>query len=468
MPGDGALWWSLLVPLLLGVLALRAIGFGPDRDRLSFCGLVWPAGCLVLGWSLHAMLLLRIEPRFWWVVPLFAALALLLLPSQRGAACVPPGTAAPRAGPWFFGFVLVGAACVLVQVIAGASRPCVEGDEGNIWGLQGKSLLVDYFTGDYAAAQRFNLHPDYPLLNPLLQAWVQSQHGRLLYFTNRLPIQLCALSSWLLLCAALRHRLPGWCAALLAATVLLSEPFRSSSRTAYADGMVALGVLIAGDAWLRAKQGGGPVWHRVAALGAAFALWSKNEAMLYAAAAAAAAAIASAVASRRGRREAMPWRSLAWLLLPFGTLALQWAWNARFGLQNDLLGANESGRSMFALLLEHGPERLPVVLEVATAAMTSLMEPHAVFLVLLLAPLCWPRVALQGALLPLTLTLLLSLCGLHLVYLGTHLDLPHHLLTSYLRVTWQLVPATLVWFAALARAVYRGGAGGSAGDQAGT
>lgn len=461
------LCWALAAIAGVGAFAVRALGLRLRREPLAFVALSWPAGALALGLGLFLYLRLGIEPRFWWTAPCFLALAFAIWGETgsrgrsglrdgengmagNGGSGIDSGVAARRGVPWFAVFVAIGAAWVLLAIAAGASRPCVEGDEGNIWSLQAKSLLVDWYGGDYAAAQVHNLHPDYPLLNPLLQTWVHAQLGGIVHFENRLPVQLCALSLWLLLCSSLRRLVPGWLAASLAAIVLVADPFAAMCRTAYADGMVALGVLIAGDAWLRVRAGDRR-FVGVGAIGAAFALWSKNESALYAVAAGAGAAVALAVAVRSGRGlPRVRWRSVAWLALPAVVVAIQVGWNAIHGLQNDLLGANETGRSLFGLLLEHGAERAPIVLGEAAGALLSPALPHGVLLVVLLAPFVWPRTALRGALLPVTVALVAAIVGLHLVWLGTHLELRHHLLTSYRRVLFQLVPVALPWCAALA------------------
>ena len=55
-----------------------------------------------------------------------------------------------------------------------------------------------------------------------------------------------------------------------------------------------------------------------------------------------------------------------------------------------------------------------------------------------------------------TLALIGGVLGLHLVYVGSWLDVEFHLRTSHERVLFQLVPAALLWCVALAREVLRG------------
>ncbi|MEC7583517.1 MAG: hypothetical protein VYE77_04305, partial [Planctomycetota bacterium] len=272
----GMLLWLVGVPIALGAFALRALGVRYDDDRLGFAAWTIPAGSLVLGLSLWAYVALGIEPWLWATAPLFSGLLLAFLGSRRRES-VESQEPRPRGGYGFVALAVIGSLWCVLQFIAAAARPSVEGDEGNIWSIKAKSLIIDWYGGDFAAAQVWNLHHDYPLLNPLMQAWTYSQHGELLQFENRLLVHLCVLGLWLALCAALRRRLGGWVAGLLALTVLLAPRFFWLCRPAFADGMVALGALLALDGWLRYRETGHAPWLRLSALGAAFALWSKNE-----------------------------------------------------------------------------------------------------------------------------------------------------------------------------------------------
>lgn len=445
--------WTLIAPAALGVLLLRAIGLRWAADRLGFAAWTWPAGALVLGLSLFAYAALGVEPWLWASAPLFPAIALALAGARRRAGEPPVAPAAPagRAVP-----VLAAAGALWCAFLCGAAAaiPVVEGDEGNIWSLKAKSLVVDLSGGDFAAAQVWNLHPDYPLLNPLLQAWVYAQAGEIVHFANRVPIQLFALSLWLSLCAALRRRGPPWLAVALLLPLLLSPRLAVLCRAAFADGMVALGLLLALDGWLRHRDSGRNAWLGLIAIGGAVALWSKNEALLYALVVAIAAALA--VLLRRARLRAPPAPAAAALLLPLVVVAAQAVWNRHFGLRSDLFGANPGGGSLPDLLLAHGGERLPVVAGAALDLVTRMRSEFGVLLVVLASALLWPRAALGRRLFVPTLALLGSFAGLHLVYLGTHLEVVHHMRTSQDRVVFQLVPVALLWFLELVREVRTG------------
>jgi len=445
------LLWIVAAPAGLGMLCLRALGMRAAPDRLGYAAWLWPLGCLCLAAALWLLLVLDVPPSQWWLAAPLAA-APLLPPACRRAA--PPRLPLPwsrGAQGAFAAFALLGLLLGAYFAVAAAGTPCVFGDEGNLWSMKAKALYVDWPLGAFRDGQRAQSHPDYPLLNPLLQAWVYSQCGAVEQFANRVPIQLCTLSLWLATCAAVRRLLPPWLAVLLLLPLLLDAEFRSACSTAYADGMVALGLVLALDGWLRCRAlpPGAPAAAPMRALlacGLAFALWSKNEAALYAAAAVA-AAVLTARLPRASRRPAAVW------LLPLAVVAAQWTWNRWFGFTSDLLGGPPSPgvgwpRLFVAQWQTHGPR-------VLQAGVDLLLSPASAAGVLLLPlpALLLRTVRREPRLRAPALALLLGLLGLHLVYVGTWIDLDLHLHTSHARVVAQLVPAAIVWLAAVVAAL---------------
>jgi len=444
-----ALIYAVSMPLLLGVILLRFLGLGWRADRIGFPAWSWLVGCVGLGVLLRLCREIGLPLQWWWSVPLVVAIVLELARRRRQSAVV---VARDRPGFGFSAFVIAGALLCVWFALAGMDRPCIEGDEGNIWSLKAKSLLVDWGDG-FAAAQVHNLHPDYPQLNPWLQAWVYVLTGTpdFVQFENRWLVQLCDVALFVAVAAAVRHRLRPLPAALLAALVLLEPEFQSLCRTAYADGMVALGLVVAVDGFLRWRDSGsrGHAW--LAGIGIAFALWSKNETMLYLASAGIAAVLV--------RLWCAPLRS-GWvgknvvLLAPAAAvIANTVLWNRRFGMQSDLMGANPTGKSMFRLMAEQWPERIPALLNEAWQSMIALGHTHAVFGVLLLALVLVPRTAFGRELALPVLATLGAYVGMHVVYVGSFLPLRFHLDTSYLRVLFQLLPVVIVLLASLWRAV---------------
>lgn len=441
------------IPLALGAGLLRACGVRWRDDRLAFLAWTWPFGAFGLAVVMLGCLLGGLHPAHWPVAATVAAAIAALLARRRIVADGPNAAAAPcgtRPAAWWFWCVVI-AGCVLLAgaAIATASEPCLLGDEGSLWAMKAKAFAWDWFHGDFVHAQNLSTHADYPPLNPLLQAWAHALSGGLTLFENRVPIQLCTLSCWLALAAALRRHAPAWLAALLL-VVLLADPAQAGALPADADTLVALGLLMATDAWLRADAEGDRGHRAILAMGLAFALWSKNEATLYFALALAAGG-AGALLSRRARTRASarphtpPW----WLVLPMAVVGWQQVWNRWFQFHNDLAGGNPLGRSFADLFVAQFADRIGPVLAAGTRLLTRVDQPHGVLLLVFLLPLLAPRAALSRPLGVITVSLLGSVVALHLVYIGSWLDLEFHLVTSHLRVLLQLVPASLVWCVAL-------------------
>lgn len=446
--------FAVLAPAALGALSLRLLGLRWREDPIGNVAGAWACGCLAVGICTQAALEVGLPPRWWWSAPVVAAGLLAWAASRRAAAATSPMPAAPP-GRGFTVFVVAGVLLCLLFAVAGSDRPCIEGDEGNIWSLKAKSLLVDWPAG-FAAAQVHNLHPDYPQLNPLLQAFTYACTGAgtaapdFVHFENRWLVQLCDVALFVAVAAACRRRLAALPAGLLASLLLFEPEFQNLCRTAYADGMVALGLVVAVDGFLRWRDTGDRRAGWLAGFGLAFALWSKNETMLYLASAGAAAVLLRVLAPRSGDRR---WRDFAMLLPAALVVADTAVWNRRFGLQSDLLGANPSGKSMFALMAEQWPVRVPAMASEALAVVASPDHAHVVFALLLAGAVLQIRRVLRAGLALPVLALFGGFLGLHVVYVGSFLPLRFHLDTSYTRVTFQLLPAALVLLAALASGV---------------
>ena len=443
--------FATLTPAL-GVLGMRALGLRWRDDRLGFCAWAWLLGCLLLGLGVQLALELHLPPGWWWTAPLVLA-GLVGLLGSRVTAASPLASPSHTIGRGYTVFVLLGVALALLFVAAGMDRPCIEGDEGNIWSLKAKSLLVDYPTG-FAAAQVHNLHPDYPQLDPLLQTWVYALTGvpDFVQFENRWPIQLCDVALLLAVAAALRRRLAPLPAVTLLVLVALEPEFLRLCRTAYADGMVALGLVVAHDGYLRWRQDGSRAYAWLAGLGLAFALWSKNESMLYLASLGGAAALT--LPWRRPRRLAL--RGAMPLLPAAVVVAFTTLWNRGFGLPSDLFGANPTGKSMFALMAEQWPERVPAMFAEAMTTVFAIDHSHAVLALLPLAIVAAPRLVLGSHFAIPALALVFGVVGIHVVYVGSFLPLRFHLDTSYLRVLFQLLPAGVVLLGAIGAEVVAG------------
>jgi hypothetical protein len=211
------------------------------------------------------------------------------------------------------------------------------------------------------------------------------------------------------------------------------------ARTAVADQMVALGLLVAVDALLRWRDGGGAAWLRLGALALAFLAAAKGEGKLY--------VLAFAVAGALGGLAAGPPRAAlrraAWLGLPLAAAGAGWLVNARFGFQNDLAQG-----AALDILRTRGPERLGPLL--ANFGRLYFQVPkengllYAAFLGLcVLAP--WRLLRPNARFV--SLLVLALLLGWSVIYLCTPYDLDWHMLSSAPRLTYQALPVVALCLA---------------------
>jgi hypothetical protein len=442
--------WALVAPVLLGALVLRAIGVRIREDWLSWCAWVWPCGCFVLAASLWAALVAGAPTDWWPVVPFPVGAALAWIGSRApGADRV---VAARSMSPCLKAAIAFAVSLAAFHFVVASGFPCLLGDEANLWATKAKSLFLDWPMGEFAVAQRLSPHPDYPLLNPLLQAWVYAAEGEVVHFENRwliLPFELCTV---LAVAAAARRLVGDRVAAAFVVAMCLEPEHAHMATTAHADGMVGLGLVMALDGLLRERDAPHRSHRAIAAIGAAFALWSKNEATMYVG-----LAVAAFVFDALRRREMpRPGAAAPWMLLPVGIAIGQIAWNRWFGLQNDLFGKGGPEGSVPELFVAQFSDRALPVLQ---AAASVLFDPrHLQFVLLLpfLALVFAPRASLSRTLFAPTCALAGSFVVLHLIYIGSYLVLSFHLATSQLRVLYQLTPMALVWVAATARELRNG------------
>lgn len=439
----------LLLPPVLGASVLARLGISARDDALAHLGWAQLAGGLVAAAVLFlwAWLALPWEPGL--LVPLLVALALALavLGGSRRRPLRDPTrpafahTAAQRIERGLFlALVLFLVALALARAAQASLLPTMTGDEHGIWAVKAK-LLFDCggLTGEYGRRTLGfpGSHPDYPLLNPLLQLWAHVQAGSIVHVENRFPIQAFVPALVLALAAALRRVLRPAAAGALLLCVLSTDPVALYSRDATADLMVALGLVAALDALLRWRATGAAQWLRLAALSLAFLVWSKNEGLLYL------CGILAAVAAGLRPPGRPPWRALAWLALPLAAALATWLTNARFSFENDL-----ATTSAPAILAERLGERIGPLssffLELLARTPAKNGGLFAAFLALCLLA---PRRALGPLLRGPTVLLALALAGWFLVYLATPHELAWHLGTSAVRVTSQALPAVALWLA---------------------
>jgi hypothetical protein len=461
------------VPLLLGWQLLARIGLSGRDDALAFWGWAWMAGALGTG------LLLLLWVWFGWPVRAAAAgpVALLVLfwlerrlrgtpgadaarrPADAAGAAGSGGTSTAasdgsrRGGPLaraVFGLCVV-LAVVLTgnRIVRADATVIVVGDEAAIWSSWAKALWwAGGLNASYGAitSQPIGVeHADYPLLNPLLQLHAFAAAGRMTDVENRLPLQACGLALVLALAGGLRRRAHPALAGVLLLLFVTCTRFDVSLLFAEADGMVALGLLVALDALGRFVREPRPAWLALIALALAFLVGSKHEGSLLALSVVAGAACCPTLRHALG---SLPRRAvaLAWLALPVAVLAAGWAVNARFGFDNDML----EGRSPWPLIARtfaQAPERLvPATQAMAGHLAGPALDTHRLLLAFLVLAGLFPRRLLLPS--PAAWVLLLALIGYTAVYVGTPHDLQWHVRTSLPRLLFHLLPGAVLWVGA--------------------
>ena len=445
------------VPLLLGAAILRALGLRARDEPLAFAGWAYVAGTLGVGLVLFLWLLLGWPLEARRLVPVCLVLACASWAYGLRWAPGSPGPRADAAVHWsrierwssatVVALLLIAS---LTWILATSLEPVVEGDEASIWAHKAKLLFSAGGLGDalrVEAMQYPRTHLDYPLLNPLLQLWTFAHAGEQLHVENRLPIQGFMLALVLVLASALRRALRPALAALLLLLVVQTVSFQAHLRAAYADGMVALGLVCACAAWLRWKESGSRTWWRLTMLSCAFLVWSKNEGLFYVMLGALVAG-ASAWLSRRSERGETPplGRELAWVLLPLSIVAATWIHNGRMGFRNDLL--SEASPADF---LASFPGRIrPILSALWKHACAEPRHTNHVFVALLALLLASPVRVLRGRTRFAALWVVAILAGDVAVYLATPHDLAWHLSTSLPRVVFQALPLAALCLAVVA------------------
>jgi len=435
--------WCLGAPWFLGLGILRGLGLRLRDDPACSLGWAWVLGSIFLGMGLFAYQVLGIGPGSWWTVPLVlgGVLSLAMRGSMHRQSSWPADS---RLDLPYSVWILILALVTLLGIVAAGAVPVMETDEATIWATKAKLFFMSNgFDQAFAESVRSVPHADYPILNPLLQAWMFSQAGEILHFSGRLPIMCYAIALLLIAAGALRRLLSPLYAGALLLVLVDGEVFRTYTQRAHADIMVACGCLMAFDGWLRWRVHRRSAYAAIGCAGMALALWSKHEAALYLA-----AGVCAVLAGRLLRGHQARWSWTPWFLLPAALCLAQFLLNHHYGLRNDLLGENPRQASMFALIFAQFTERAGPVLSYAWHN-AALQPPtvHSIYLLLALGLLLIPRRLLCEDLCLPTLTILLSLLGIFVVYIGSYSDLAWHLRTSAGRVTFQMVPFAVLWLA---------------------
>ncbi len=457
----------VVFPFGLGAALLRTIGIRWRSDPLAWAGWAWLAGSFGTGLVMFAWSFCG--PNYLFEsVPRLVITFLFLAGLAAGRFVRPAPWAdgeAPRASRverGVFAFcVAVLFALVLQRVVLATNLPVLTDDEAEFWAYKAKLIFTsggfnDRFAAAVSAGGAYNM--DYPNLNPLLQLWAFVHAGNVLHVANRLPIQLFALAQFLVFAACVRRHLRPGLAALVVLLFVATPQARFQAGLAQGDLAVGFGLLVAFDAWTRWRASGETAWFRLAMLGLAFSLWSKNEALLYVVCSAAAASAVYCIEFRRTRRRPRPSPAALWVALPLGIYALHAAFNTHYGLSSGFLANERRDEGLVSLVVEQASERAGSVgawfaTKIAFAELVppSLGARHSnlVFLALLLLAAIFPRAILRRTELAVPLlALLCALLGIGLVFVGAPHDVHWHLKTAAERVVYQLVPVAWLWVAA--------------------
>jgi len=436
---------TLLVPFGLGCLLLQRSGFSWREESAAYAGYAWMVGSLGVAVGTLLASLARV-PTSWWVV------VAPFLGGALGCAWIhlarirdgDPVVRRSRLGTLLTLFLLGILAFAALKLLGSTARPILDTDEASIWALKAKVLFLHPMSsqafGDWIHDAE---QAEYPLMDPLIQAWSYAVHGSIGYFNSRLGIQLFFVAILLILFQAMRRCVPGWAAAGLSLLLVTDKVFLTYFGLGHADVLVAAGGLLVLDSWLRYRENPSRAWIGLASCGLAIMVWSKPEGTLYF------LAIATAVWITQGRLLRGSWGKIGFVVLPaLCLLAFGILQNASLGLANHLMFPE--GASFLGLFTSQFTDRVPRIASYFVAGLV-IDSGSRVLTGIFLASLLFSETRRNEALKAPTLAIGIALFGTHAVYVGSYLDLDWHLEHSYRRVMLQLTPAACLWFALLSK-----------------
>ena len=362
-----------------------------------------------------------------------------------------------RAERWLFALVvLLVVGVVLLRIASASLEPMVANDEAGIWSQKAKVLwLSGGFSESYP---RFlNLWPtpqkDYPLLNPLLQVFEFAHWGRITLIANRLPMQALSLASVFVLAGSLRRRLRPSLAALLLLMVTSWRLFAWDSFEGDGEVLVVFGSVMALDGWLRYRLDGDSAALPILAIGLGILAWSKNEALMIAAALVIAALLLGLLHLLRQKPIQRPTKALLVLLPPLLILGLSRAVNAHFGFESPW--ARDPRGTLLDFFLGQFSSYSPIVLRYFWDEIFFYGRHSGyVALALLFWILAFPHKTLGSWTIGLpALALLGTWIAVMAVFIATPAEVHWHLITAAKRVAFQTMPACGLLLAAAASEV---------------
>jgi hypothetical protein len=449
--------WLLGAPLLAGVGLLRWMGLEPRADRIGFASWAYMVGSMTMAialwiWTLAGKPVPGVS--LWWVLG-GLGLGAMVLSSRRRAVGAEVTTS--RDGAWNPERALFAGAIVLLLLhgldVATARNvvPILAGDEGNIWTAKAKVLHVAQDSLGPVFRQEASLfvqHPDYPLLNPLLQLGTFEFTGRLTAADSRLPIQAVMLALILMTASALRRFVRPAVAAALLLALFTTDMSRFLAGSAYADHLVMFGILGAIDAWSRYRATREDVWFRLACLAMVFAILAKNEGSMLCLLAVLVIGTLRFVGILVGPVLPGAWCERAWLVAPAAAVLAVQAHNAVLAFRNDLFdpAVDSSGFSgrLVAQFAEHvGPVLGYAWREILVAPATTHLVFGGLFVGMAATILVPGRRPRAEVLVPLLCTLG-ALAVYQLVFVATPYEIDKHLPAASVRVAMHVAPLSVL------------------------
>lgn len=448
--------WLLGAPMLAGGGLLRLMGLPFRDDRLAFVSWAYLVGSLAAAvvlwiWTLLAKPIAA-EWLWWGLVGVGVVAAVRAGGGRVTSDAETPQVSRPRIERALF--VVVVAALLIHGLDVATARnalPILAGDEGNIWTAKAKVLhvLADSIGPAFRdEAVLFVQHPDYPLLNPLLQLSAFEVAGRLTAVDSRLPIQGVMLALILLTASSLRRHVRPIVAAALLLALFTTDMSRFLAGSAYADHLVMFGILAAVDAWARFRESRERAWFRLACLGLVFAILAKNEGSMLS------LLVVMVVGALRGLRllsgplSPSEWAERAWLALPVVAVVGVQAHNAALAFRNDLFDPDVEASGLSGRLIAQFDQHVGPVLSFAwREILAAPATTHLVFgglfvgfVVIALVPARRPRAEF---LVP-ALCTLGALAVYQLVFVATPYEIDKHLPAASVRVAMHVAPLSVL------------------------
>jgi hypothetical protein len=453
----------------LGASILGSFGLRFKKDPLAYPGWAFGTGILCSGILLFGWLWFNPQTNSPLIPDLLVGGGIILgfvcaklkkKPSLQLKAHSPQGAQPPKAiriERLFFALVVLFVLSVVLFRIASASlEPLVANDEAGIWSQKAKVLWLSAgFNKSYP--QLLNSFPtpqkDYPLLNPLLQVFEFANWGRITLVANRLPFQALSLASVFVLAASLRQRLRPSLAGLILLMVVSWRLFAWESFEGDGEVLVVFGSIMALDGWLRFRIDQETSALPILAVGLSILAWSKNEALMIAAALGIAALLLGLIHLLQKKPVSKPSKSSLVLLPPLLIFALGRAVNSHFGFESPW--ARDPRGTLLDFFLRQFPTYSPIVLNYFWDEI-FFYGRHSGYIALALLAwiLAFPRKILGDWTLSLpALALFGTWTAVMAVFIATPAEVHWHLITAAKRVAFQTMPACGLLLAAAAGTV---------------